>query len=87
MNEILISATAIAIVVTGLVQVFKQATNINKRFLPLCAVVIGVLVGGAAYFLDAELGLRLWAGGIAGLMSVGLFETGKGIKKEIDSNG
>ncbi|WP_172369556.1 holin [Sporosarcina jiandibaonis] len=87
MNEILISATAIAIVVTGLVQVFKQATNINKRYLPLMAIIIGILVGAAAYFLDAELGLRMWAGGIAGLMSVGLFETGKNIKEEVNSNG
>lgn len=80
MEEILILATAIAIVVGGVVEAVKRATNVNKRYLPLVAIVVGVVVGAAAYFLDAEMGLRMWAGGIAGLMSVGLFETSKNIK-------
>jgi len=83
MEEILILATAIAVVVGGVVEVIKQATRVDNRYLPIVALVVGVLVGAAAYFLDAEIGLRMWAGGIAGLMSVGLFETGKNIKGEV----
>lgn len=84
MEEILLLATAIAIVVGGVVEAIKRATRINKRYLPIMAMAVGILVGAAAYFLDAEIGLRMWAGGIAGLMSVGLFETGKNIKEEIE---
>lgn len=84
METILILATAIAIVVGGAVEAIKRATNVNKRYLPIVAIAVGILVGAAAYFLDAEIGLRMWAGGIAGLMSVGLFETGKNIKEEIE---
>lgn len=84
MEEILLLATAIALVVGGVVEAIKRATNVNKRYLPVVAIAVGILVGAAAYFLDAEIGLRMWAGGIAGLMSVGLFETGKNIKEEIE---
>ncbi len=84
MEEILLLATAIAVVVGGVVEAIKRATRVNKRYLPIVAIAVGILVGAAAYFLDAEIGLRMWAGGIAGLMSVGLFETGKNIKEEIE---
>lgn len=80
MEEILFLATAIALVVGGVVEAIKRATHIKKRYLPIVALIVGILVGVAAYFLEAEIGLRMWAGGIAGLMSVGLFETGKNIK-------
>lgn len=84
MEEILILATAIALVVGGVVEAVKRATNVNKRYLPIVALTVGIGVGASAYFLDAEIGHRMWAGGIAGLMSVGLFETGKNIKEEIE---
>lgn len=41
------------------------------------AVGLGITLGAAAYFTDAEIGFRLWAGGVSGLESVGLFELGK----------
>lgn len=84
MVEILAMATLIAPVVNGVVQAFKKATRINDNLLPILAIVIGAISGGGAYFLDADMGLRLWAGGISGLASVGLFETGKNIKKELE---
>jgi len=84
MVEILAMVTIIAPVTNGFVEAFKRATQINDRLLPILAIVIGAILGGGAYFLDAELGLRLWAGGISGLVSVGLFETGKNIKEEIE---
>lgn len=77
MVEILAMATVIAPVTSGVVQAVKQATNINKRYLPAVATVLGMGLGAAAYFLDAELGLRIWAGGISGLAATGLFELGK----------
>jgi len=84
MEEILILATSIALLVGAIVEVVKRATLVNDRFLPIVALCVGILVGAAAVFLDADMTMRMWAGGIAGLMSVGIFETGKNIKEEID---
>lgn len=77
MVEILAIATVIAPVTAGTVEAIKRATGVNKRYLPLAAAVIGMLIGAAAYFLDADIGLRIWAGGISGLAATGLFELGK----------
>lgn len=82
MVEILAMATVIAPVTSGVVQVVKQATQVNKRYLPAVATLTGIILGAAAYFLDAELGLRVWAGGISGLAATGLFELGKKTKGE-----
>lgn len=83
MQEILAIATIIAPITSGAVQAVKKATNVNKRYLPILAVVVGVALGAAAFFVDIGLGERIWAGGISGLASVGLFELGKKTKEEI----
>lgn len=80
MVEILAMATVIAPVTGGVLQAVKHATQVNKRYLPLMAVALGIGLGAAAYFLDTEISLRLWAGGVSGLASVGLFELGKNAK-------
>ena len=77
MVEILAMATVIAPITGGALQAVKKGFNVNNRYLPLMAVILGSLLGMAAYFLDAELGLRIWAGGISGLAATGLFELGK----------
>ncbi|GAB3801979.1 holin [Virgibacillus kimchii] len=82
MQEILMIATIIAPVTSGLIQAIKKASNINKRYVPVMAVGTGVVLGAAAFFVDAEIGQRLWAGGISGLAATGLFELGKNTKKE-----
>lgn len=77
MEEILTMATIIAPVTLGLVQAVKKTVGLD-RYLPLIAIVIGLLLGLlATFFVDAEVSSRLWAGGISGLASVGLFEVGK----------
>ncbi|MFC3041020.1 holin [Virgibacillus xinjiangensis] len=81
MVEILAIATIIAPVTSGLVQALKGAVKLNKRYIPLMAVIVGTAIGAAAFFIEASLGERLWAGGISGLASVGLFELGK-IRRE-----
>lgn len=80
MEEILAMATVLAAVVTGVTEVFKRTFRMNKRFVPLASLAVGILLGAAAYFIDAEIGIRMWAGGIAGLMGTGLFEAGKNMK-------
>ncbi|MBP1971103.1 hypothetical protein J2Z83_003242 [Virgibacillus natechei] len=85
MNEILMLATLAAPVTNALIQAVKMAVVINKRFTPLMAAVIGVGLGAAAFFVDAGIVERMWAGGISGLASVGLFELGKYPTERIDN--
>lgn len=82
MTEILAMATAIAPVTLAVIEAIKQALGINERYYPVLAIFIGALLGVAAYFLDVEIGLRIWAGAISGLSAVGLFELGKQTYKE-----
>lgn len=75
MEAVLFLATVIAPIVLALIEVVKKAVVVKVNFLPLIALVIGVLVGAAAYpFTDLDLVLRLWAGGLSGLSATGLFE-------------
>lgn len=83
MVEILAIASLIAPVTAGVVQAVKKATNVKKRYLPLMAMAVGIVLGAAAFFVDIGIGERIWAGGISGLASVGLFELGKNTKGEI----
>lgn len=80
MVEILTLATIITPLTTALIEVVKKAIGIDQRYLPLLAVLLGLILGGLATFLDSELILRLWAGAVSGLASVGLFELGKQVK-------
>lgn len=83
MTEILAMATVIAPITAGVVEAVKKATNINDNLLPIIAIIIGAILGGGAYFMDTEMGLRLWAGGISGLAATGLFEGLKNVKDEV----
>lgn len=80
MVEILTLATIITPLTTALIEVVKKAIGIEQRYLPLLAVLLGLILGGLATFLDSELILRLWAGAVSGLASVGLFELSKQVK-------
>lgn len=75
MQLVLAFASTLAVVVLALVQLVKTTVNVPKNILPLIGLVVGLLIGAAAYpFSDLELVLRLWAGGLAGLSATGLFE-------------
>lgn len=84
MAIILAMATAITGVTSGVVQVIKTTGKVPKELLPFVALVIGILLGAAATFIDIPIAERLWAGGISGLAAVGFFES---IKKEDKQNG
>lgn len=75
LTNVLAFASVIAVFVLAGVQFVKTTVNVPKNILPLIGLVIGLLVGAAAYpFMELELVLRLWAGGLAGLSATGLFE-------------
>lgn len=78
MTDILILTSMLVPIVAGLVEVVKKAVNMNINFIPVIALLIGLIAGFLAEpisSLDAV--MRLWAGGLAGLASVGLFEVVK----------
>ncbi|MEK3969430.1 holin [Paenibacillus sp. FSL H7-0323] len=75
LTDVLAFASVIAVFVLAGVQFVKTSFNVPKNILPLIGLVIGLLIGAAAYpFTELGLVLRLWAGGLAGLSATGLFE-------------
>ena len=75
MSETLLFATLLSPVVVGLVEVAKQTFKLGTQYAPITALALGVLVGIAASpFTEMDLLLRAWAGGLAGLASMGLFD-------------
>ncbi|MEK4345700.1 holin [Paenibacillus sp. FSL P4-0184] len=68
-------ASILAVFVLALVQLVKNSINIPRNAVPVIGLLIGLLIGAAAYpFTDLDIVLRLWAGGLAGLSATGLFE-------------
>lgn len=77
-QEMLILASLLVPIITGLTTVFKAALSIKKNFIPLIAIALGLLISAfAGSFTPLPLDLRLWAGGLAGLASTGLYEVVK----------
>ncbi|SEI03755.1 Bacteriophage A118-like holin, Hol118 [Halobacillus karajensis] len=75
MTQVLMFATVISPFVAGLLEVIKRLAALPKNFIPLIAVVIGVILGVVAYpFTEMDGTMRLWAGAGAGLSATGLFE-------------
>jgi len=75
MNQLLLFASSFTPIVTAVVQAIKTANIVPTRFLPLVALITGVVLGaGAQPLVNIDLVQCLWAGGLAGLSSVGLFE-------------
>lgn len=67
--------------IIGLIEVFKQFVA-DKRFYPLFAVVLGILINvGIAYGIGESFILAAFMGTIAGLASCGLYSTGSTLAK------
>ena len=78
-NEVLVSvlayASVLAVFVLAAVELVKRTVTLPSNIVPFVGLVIGLIIGAAAYpFTDLALVLRLWAGGLAGLSATGLFE-------------
>ncbi|MDN3956810.1 holin [Sporolactobacillus laevolacticus] len=75
MTEVLALATIMLPIITAVTQLIKKSISIPKNAVPAIAFGVGLIIGLAAYpFTDLPPVLRLWAGGLAGLSSTGLFE-------------
>lgn len=78
MEQVLLFATILAPIIVALNELVKRTVNMPKNLIPLMGFFLGLIVGVIAYpFTDLDIALRLWAGGLSGLSSVGLFELGK----------
>lgn len=78
MTAVLFFASILVPIITALVEVIKKAANIPVNFVSVLALIVGLIIGFAAEpFTDLDYVNRLWAGGLAGLASVGLFEVVK----------
>ncbi|MED2942404.1 holin [Bacillus swezeyi] len=78
METVLIFASVLSPIILALVELVKKTFRVPKNLIPLVSLLIGLLIGAAAYpFTGLDLVLRLWAGGLAGLTATGLFEIGK----------
>ena len=74
-QPIILFATILVPIISGLTQAFKKAVPVPKNYVPVISVVIGLAVGfAAAPFTDFDLQMRFWSGGLAGLAATGLFE-------------
>lgn len=75
LDDVMAFASILAVFVLALVQLVKNSINIPRNAVPVIGLLIGLLIGAAAYpFTDLDIVLRLWAGGFAGLSATGLFE-------------
>lgn len=75
MTDILLLTSMLVPIITALVEVAKKAFNIKVNFIPVVALLTGLLTGFLAVPIsELDTVMRLWAGGLAGLASVGLFE-------------
>lgn len=82
LRNLLILATALTPLVTGLVELMKRYTPAEGKLLPILGIVVGIVLGGlwAVSFEPVNIIAYLWAGGIAGMASVGLYKIVGGVK-------
>ena len=75
LQQVLIFSTILAPIIMALVELVKKTVDFPKNYVPLVALIIGLVVGAIAYpFTSIELTERIWAGAFAGLSATGLFE-------------
>lgn len=75
LEAVLTFASVLAVFVLAAVQLVKNTVKLPSNVVPVIGLLIGLLIGAAAYpFTTLDVTLRLWAGGLAGLSATGLFE-------------
>jgi hypothetical protein len=72
----ILDITILIALIVGLTQVFKKA-GFPERFIPVVALILGVSINTFVKFIGAELGEVIIVGLIAGLTSMGLYDTAK----------
>ena len=81
-TQILIAASLLTLVTTAVVEVIKQALDVPGKYVPLVALVTGIILGLATAVIvpGYTVGALAWVGGLSGLASAGLFDFSKANK-------
>lgn len=83
LTTLFIIATAMTILVTAFIEVFKRTTNIPTRYLPITSIVVGIFVAVIVTpFADYDYYTMIVAGAVAGLSACGLFDLTKVAKED-----
>ena len=78
-NAVIVAGTLVFII-SGIVEVIKQATDLDNKFIPLLSLVIGFGIGVAiALGFNLPLAETILAGGIGGLGASGLYDNFKSV--------
>lgn len=75
-TDLLTYITLLSVATTALSEVIKKMEVIPVKFIPLTSLILGIVLGAGASFLSntGTLAEMIWAGAVAGLGGVGLFE-------------
>lgn len=75
MEELAVLATFLLPIILAVVEVIKRSVNVKVTYIPLIAIVLGIVLGLVSQpFTDLDMVMRLWAGFFAGLSATGTFE-------------
>lgn len=78
MTEVLFFVSIIGPIVMALVEVVKKTVATPNNFIPVVAIIMGLVVGFTAEpFTGLDLTHRLWGGVISALIGTGLYEVVK----------
>lgn len=77
-------AVGVGAVITGLMNMIKSQEYIPPKYIPLAALLIGVIVGvaGGVLIFNVQPIIGAVAGFIAGLSAGGFYNLGKAVKPE-----
>ena len=80
LDNAVIVAGALVFIINGIVEVIKQATDLDNKYIPLLSLVIGFGIGVAiALGFSLPLAETILAGGIGGLGASGLYDNFKSV--------
>lgn len=84
-TQLFLNVATITAITIGLVEAFKRTGYLKENFRALFAIAVAIVITFISTGFDkAGLFNNLIQGIITGLMSVGLFSTGKDTKESID---
>ena len=80
LDNAVIVAGALVFIINGIVEVIKQATDLDNKYIPLLSLTIGFGLGVAiALGFNLPLAETILAGGIGGLGASGLYDNFKSV--------
>ena len=80
LDNAVIVAGALVFIISGIVEVIKQATDLDNKYIPLLSLAIGFGTGVAIPLgFNLPLAETILAGGIGGLGASGLYDNFKSV--------